>query len=113
VAHLTANDGTVPQVDDDKAHHRLVIEQDGSLAELVYLEEPGRLILVHTEVPDALAGRGVGARLVQAAVARAEKDQATVVPWCPFARRWLRDHPDVADRVTIDWTPPSPSAGRD
>jgi hypothetical protein len=33
-----------------------------------------------------------------------------VVPWCPFADRWLRDHPDEAAGVVIDWEAPPPSA---
>ena len=37
-------------------------------------------------------------------------DELTVVPWCPFARRWLQEHPDEAAAVTIDWDTPRPSA---
>ena len=59
-------------------------------------------MLVHTEVPDALAGRGLGGRLVTAALDRAEREGLTVVPWCPFARDWLQRHPDAASRVDID-----------
>jgi predicted GNAT family acetyltransferase len=41
--------------------------------------------------------------LVRAALERAEREDLTVVPWCPFARRWLHEHPDQAARVTMDW----------
>jgi uncharacterized protein len=58
---------------------------------------------LHTEVDDTLRGRGAGGRLVRAAVARASDDGLTFVPWCPYARRWLREHPDVAETVTVDW----------
>jgi predicted GNAT family acetyltransferase len=97
-----------PPVDvrDDREHHRFVAERDGALAELVYRERPGELVLVHTEVPDALAGHGIGGRLVQAALARAEREGLTVLPWCPFARHWLREHPDQWQRVKIDWSLP-------
>lgn len=71
--------------------------------------EPGRLILVHTGVPEILGGRGVGGQLVRAAVARADAEALTVVPWCPFVRRWLADHPDVAATVTINWASPPPA----
>jgi len=89
-----------------------VYEADGSQAELVYFSAPGRLILVHTEVPDALGGRGIGGQLVRAAVERAEAEHLTLVPWCPFARRWLTDHAEEAAGVTIDWTtlPPGHNA---
>src|SRR5947199_9412013 len=104
------NNTSDPGVRDVPVEHRFVVQHDGVLAELVYRVEPGRLILVHTGVPDALGGHGIGASLVRAAVARAAAEHLTVVPWCPFARRWLREHPDVAATVTIDWERP-PSTG--
>ena len=97
-----------PAVIDVPAQGRFVVELEGHTAELVYRAEPGRLILVHTGVPSELEGRGIGSVLVRAAIARAADQGLTVVPWCPFARTWLGAHPDVADRVVIDWTPPGP-----
>src|SRR4051794_7500207 len=77
----------------DAGASRFVLEEDGIEAELLYRTRADRLILIHTEVPEALGGRGIGARLVRAAVAYARAEQLTIVPWCPFARRWLADHP--------------------
>jgi predicted GNAT family acetyltransferase len=93
-----------PTVVDDRGHDRLAFEQNGAVAELVYEVEADRLVLVHTEVPEALSGHGVGGRLVAAAVAKARAESLVVVPRCPFARRWLQEHPDAAAGVTIDWT---------
>ncbi len=76
------------------------------MAELTYLQQGDQLILLHTGVPESLGGRGIGANLVRAAVERAARDGLTIVPWCAFARKWLRDNPDVAGTVTIDWTTP-------
>jgi predicted GNAT family acetyltransferase len=92
---------------DEPGQGRFVVESDGSIAELVYRTEPDRIILLHTEVPSDLGGRGIGGQLVAAAVARARSEGLTIVPWCPFARRWLKDHADVADTVVIDWSPPT------
>ncbi len=72
-------------------------------AELDYRLNGSRFILIHTEVPDALSGHGLGGRLVRAALDRAVREGLTVVPWCPFARHWLQEHPDEAARVTLDW----------
>jgi predicted GNAT family acetyltransferase len=91
---------------DDAEHHRFLYTEDGVDAELVYRVNGKRLILVHTEVPDALGGRGIGGRLVRAAVARAEMSGETVLPWCPYARKLLEKHPDLAAGVTIDWSDP-------
>ena len=80
-----------------------MIDEQGIEAELVYHQRAGRLILIHTEVPDALGGRGIGGQLVRAALAHARAEQLTIVPWCPFARRWLTDHPGETQDVAIDW----------
>jgi len=65
---MTANDSGVV---DDRPHHRFVFRQEGIDSQLVYQTDGVRLILVHTEVPDRLSGRGIGGRLVQAAIDRA------------------------------------------
>ena len=106
---------TIPAADDavvdDIAGSRFVISEAGAEAEaeLLYVIEGDRMLLVHTEVPEAWGGRGIGGRLVRAALARAKANGLTVVPWCPFARRWLQEHPDEAAAVTIDWETPRPS----
>ena len=97
-------------VRDDRAEGRFVAEKDGAVAELHYDELNGRLLLLHTETPEALRGQGVGGQLVRAAVARAAAGGLTILPWCPFARRWLKDHPDVAATAKIDFTTPPPGA---
>ena len=56
---------------DDTDAHRFRYAEDGVEAELVYRATPGRLTLVHTGVPEALGGRGIGGRLVRAALERA------------------------------------------
>jgi uncharacterized protein len=82
---------------------RFELRADGWLAELVYRLRAGRLVLAHTEVPFELEGRGIGGRLVTAAVDRAAREELTLVPLCPFARGWLERHPEVASRAVIDW----------
>ncbi len=103
------SDNDVPVVD-DTAHSRFVVEQEGRIAHLVYRAGGGQLVLTHTEVPATLGGRGIGGRLVRAAAERAAREGLTVSPWCSYARKWLEDHPDVAEEITIDWT--SPPQGR-
>jgi hypothetical protein len=101
-------DATALPVTDDPGEGRLTVTRDGAEAELVYEVEDGRLLIFHTEVPDAFRGQGVGGRLVAAAADKARVEGLTVVPWCPYARKWLKEHPDAADGVTIDYTTPPP-----
>ena len=91
------------EVVDVPAESRFVVRGPDAEAELVYHLNGKRLVLVHTEVPESWGGRGTGGRLVRAALARARTDDLTLVPWCPFARRWLKEHPDEASGVDIDF----------
>ena len=95
-----------PAVVDEPDEHRFVYRAEGGEAQLVYRRNGRRLILVHTEVPDELGGRGLGGELVQAALDQAKANGWTVAPWCPFARKWLEDHPDDVADVDIDWSEP-------
>lgn len=92
-----------PVVVDDVDNHRLVVHEDGEEAELVYRRTGRRLSIVHTGVPEAIGGRGIGGRLVTAAVEMARRDGLSLVPYCPYAARWLTEHPDAAAGVSIDW----------
>jgi len=77
---------------------------------VTYRIEPGVVVLVHTEVPDEMSGQGIGCHLVRSAVRRARSDHLTIVPWCPFARGWLKEHQDAVAGLTIDWDTPPPPA---
>ena len=92
-----------PQITDNQADLRFELESGGHVAELTYRRNGKRLVLIHTDVPTELEGRGLGGKLVSAAVDRAAREGLTLVPLCPFARSWLERHPDTAARATIDW----------
>jgi predicted GNAT family acetyltransferase len=95
-------------VTNNEAEQRFETTVEGHRAELTYRTDGGnRLVLVHTEVPNALEGRGIGGDLVTAAVDHAADHGLTLVPHCPFARGWLERHVDVADRVAIDVVDPT------
>lgn len=92
-------------MEDRVEESRFVFREDGAEAELVYRLDDGVLVVVHTGVPAAFEHRGIGGILVQAAVDRARAEHRTLAPWCPFARRWLEDHPDRHEGVEVDWRP--------
>jgi hypothetical protein len=92
-----------PEVTDNTADSRFEVHIGELVAVLTYRLRAGRLILVHTAVPDELSGRGLAGLLTQAAIAKATAGGLTIVPLCPFARSWLERHPDAAAGITIDW----------
>ncbi len=99
-----------PEIVDVPSERRFVYRDGDALAELQYERRGDRLFLLHTEVPDRLGGRGLGGRLVRSAVDLAAREHLTIVPWCPFAQRWLKEHADAAGDVSIDYKIPRPVA---
>jgi uncharacterized protein len=89
---------------DNVAKSRFELTRDGHTAELDYTIEGDRIVLLHTEVPKPLGGQGIGAELIQAALQRAADEGLTIIPLCPYARRWLEKHPDRVGAAAIDWT---------
>ena len=74
------------------------IEREGErLAELTYTVAGSRVILDHTDVDDRLRGTGSGRKLVQAAVEWARKENARLMPLCPFARSVFDKTPEYSD----------------
>jgi len=86
--------GGEPAVVDDTAAGRLELTRDGATAFLMYERRPGTFVIVHTWVPPALGGRGIGGVLVRAAAAAARAEGRSLQVACPFARRFFEKHPD-------------------
>src|SRR5215831_18724460 len=85
------------QVRDNAAQKRFELETDGHTAYLYYRLEPGTITLVHTEVPEALGGRGVGSTLVRGALEAIRRKGLKVVAECPFVAGWMGKHPEFND----------------
>ena len=85
------------EVRNNEAANRYELEVDGQLAIAEYRLRPGRISFTHTEVPDALEGRGIGKRLVKAALDDARAKGLKVVPICPFVKHFIETHPEEQD----------------
>ncbi|MCS3446054.1 MULTISPECIES: GNAT family N-acetyltransferase [Bradyrhizobium] len=57
---------------------------DGALAVAYYKIEDGRVVLLHTEVPQDLSGRGYGSRLADGVFEALRRDRKKVIAKCPF-----------------------------
>ena len=87
-------------VTDNDAAHQFEAQVDDQLARLVYERTGGRIVLIHTEVPDTLSGRGIGSRLARFALEDARARRLRVVPRCPFVRAYIERHPEYRGLVT-------------
>jgi uncharacterized protein len=70
---------------------------DGLLCVADYRRHGDRIEMTHTEVPPALTGRGIAARLVRAALDHARASGLKVVPLCSYVRAYMRRHPETQD----------------
>lgn len=84
-------------IEDVPERSRFEAPVDDGVAFLTYRRKDGEMHLLHTEVPDAASGNGVGSRLVRHAAERAQEEGLRVVAACPFASAYLERHPDLVD----------------
>jgi uncharacterized protein len=66
-----------------------------AVAVLQYKRVPGRVVFVHTEVPEAMRGMGVAGKLAAAGVQWARAQGLGVVAVCPFVQAFLRKQRDA------------------
>jgi len=57
------------------------------------------LQLIHTEVPEALRGKGMASALAQSALEWAREHQVKVDVICPYVAAYLKKHPEYSDLV--------------
>jgi predicted GNAT family acetyltransferase len=77
------------------AEHRFEAIVDGLLCRCDYRMHGDTMMLVHTEVPPQLEGRGIASILVQAAFDHAKAQGWDVLPVCSYVASWARRHPEV------------------
>lgn len=81
----------------NKAHRRYEFNVDGHLAATYYSLADGVITFIHTDVPPALGGRGIGSQLVKGALDQVRTDGLKVIAECPFVKAYIEKHPDYAD----------------
>ena len=74
---------------------RFEVIVDGMLCRTDYRMHGDTMMLVHSEVPRQLEGRGIASALVRAAFQHAADKGMDVLPVCSFVRSWVQRHPEV------------------
>jgi predicted GNAT family acetyltransferase len=82
---------------DNTERHRFELDADGHVAFSNYKRADGVLTILHTEVPKALEGHGIGSALIQGVLDTARSQGLKVVTVCPFAESYVDRHPEYAD----------------
>ncbi|MCD9029634.1 N-acetyltransferase [Luteimonas sp. BDR2-5] len=79
-----------PPIRHDPRRHLFEFDLDGCRGTLEYRISSGFLTILHTVVDPALAGRGLGGQLVEAALGYARDAGLEVASACGFASRYLQ-----------------------
>jgi predicted GNAT family acetyltransferase len=81
---------------------RFEIAEDGQTAWLEFeLDGHGWMTIWHTEVPEALRGRGLATELVKSAFEYARENELRVDVICPIALSYLNQHPEIRQGLEI------------
>jgi predicted GNAT family acetyltransferase len=84
-------------VRDNTERNRFELDADGHIAFSNYKRADGVLTILHTEVPKALEGRGIGSALIRGVLDTARSQWLKVIAVCPFAKSYIERHPEYAD----------------
>lgn len=84
-------------VRDNPARHRFELDAEGHIAFSEYKRDNGVVTIMHTEVPAALNGKGIGSALVRGLLGLIRAEGAKVRPICPFVKSYIAKHPEYAD----------------
>ncbi len=76
-----------------------IVFPEGTAVLTYHYARDGTLVLRHTEVPVALRERGIGGRLVSAALEYARTNGRLVNPACPFAAAYIDRNPHLQSLV--------------
>jgi predicted GNAT family acetyltransferase len=86
-------------VRDNKDAHRFELDVDGTVAFLDYRKSGSIYTLVHTEVPQAVSGRGIGSKLIRGVLESLRQDGARIIVKCPFVKAYIEKHPEFRELI--------------
>jgi predicted GNAT family acetyltransferase len=88
--------------EDEDAAGRYVLRSGGYEAEMTFVRLPDGVVRIdHTLVPEALAGQGIGKRLLEAALADARREGHRILPVCTYVESQFRKHPEWVDVLAV------------
>lgn len=87
-------------VRDNSDEHRYEIARGEEVGGWVEYElRDDVMTMIHTEIDGSYQGEGLGSVLARGALDDARSRRLSVVPVCPFVRRYIQRHPEYAELV--------------
>lgn len=78
----------------NEAGSRFEMDVDGYTAFIEYKQYPGKMALLHTEVPPQLEGKGAATAIIEKALDYIEKNNFKLIPLCPLVAIYFKRHPE-------------------
>ncbi len=82
---------------DNAQESRFELHTDGATAIIGYSRDGDIISLDHTEVPDALAGRGIGSAIVKGALDSLKARNQKIRVRCSFIAKYIEKHPEYRE----------------
>ncbi|MDJ0754777.1 MAG: GNAT family N-acetyltransferase [Ardenticatenaceae bacterium] len=87
-------------VSNNKEKRRYELPLLDEMAVLEYMPAgSNNVVFTHTEVPEALEGKGVGSQLVKYALEDIKERDMKLIPMCPFVAGYIKRHPEYRELV--------------
>lgn len=84
---------------------RFQIAINGEFALLDYRFYKNNIALMHTLVPESMKGKGIGTKLVLAAIDFAIQQNKKIMLYCSFASKYVKSHPELYKYVDQEFHP--------
>ena len=78
----------------NETENRFEMAVDGNTAIIEYKQYPGKIALLHTEVPPQLEGKGAATAIIEKTLDYIEKQNFKLIPLCPMVVTYLKRHPE-------------------
>lgn len=78
----------------NREEHTFEMDINGDIAFIGYEEDGDTIILTHTEVPEALEGKGIGSVLVLKTLNHIEAEGNKIIVQCAFVASYIKRHPE-------------------
>ncbi|MCA9838471.1 MAG: N-acetyltransferase [Trueperaceae bacterium] len=96
-----ASSSSEPEVKHNPAQQRFEIVLEEGTAVLVYMKVGDTLIFHHTEVPEALEGKGLASLLAKTGLDFVRENHITAGALCPFVKGYVEKHPEYQDLIKL------------
>jgi len=85
---------TTPQVTNNTKERQFELHIRDYTGRLTYNIKDDMIAFFHTEIPEALQGRGLGKILAEYALNYAKEHHLKILPYCPYVAKYVKEHPE-------------------